>query len=180
MPVDGSEPLEWRLLTTLSVRDAAAEQVLHYYRRRWRIEDWHRILKSGCKAEFLNRQSAERRQRAIAIKGVIAWRLQAMVLLGRETPELPAEVWFSDLEIRVRQDVARQRQRLPPEDLGSAVLLMVTLGGYMARKHDPPPGHQILWRGSTILEHYTQAYEWFLATDPERFYPNLRSDRTCV
>ncbi len=112
VPVDGSEPLEWRLLTTLSVREAAAaEQVLHYYRRRWRIEDWHRILKSGCKAEFLNLQSAEQLQRAIAIRGVIAWRLQALVLLGRETPELPAEVWFSDLEIRVRQDVARQRPR---------------------------------------------------------------------
>jgi hypothetical protein len=26
------------------------------------------------------------------------------------------------------------------------------LGGYIARKNDPPPGHQILWYGHTKLE----------------------------
>ena len=46
-------------------------------------------------------RSAERLSRAIAINLVIAWRIMLMTLLGRETPELPAEVLFSDLEIHV-------------------------------------------------------------------------------
>ncbi len=118
-PPDGCDPLEWLLLTTLTVRNAAeAKTVLNSYRLRWRIEDWHRILKSGCKAKFLNLQTAERLERAIAIKGVIAWRLHAMVLLGRETPDLPADMLFSELEIQVLRDVARKRKRPQPEDLG--------------------------------------------------------------
>jgi len=34
---------------------------------RWRIEDWHRVLKSGCRIEELAHQTAERLKRAIAI-----------------------------------------------------------------------------------------------------------------
>ncbi len=133
-PADGSDPLEWLLLTSRTVRNVAdARKILHSYRLRWRIEDWHRILKSGCRAAFLNLQTAERLERAIAIKGVIAWRLHAMVLLGRETPELPADTLFAELEIQVLRDVARKRP--PPEDLGTAVLIMATLGGDMARKN---------------------------------------------
>ena len=68
---------------------------------RWRIEDWHRVLKSGCRIEELAHQTAERLKRAIAINLVIAWRIMLMTLLGRECPELPAEVLFSDLELTV-------------------------------------------------------------------------------
>ncbi len=32
---------------------------------------------------------------------VIGWRIMLMTLLGRECPELPAEVLFSDIEIEV-------------------------------------------------------------------------------
>ncbi len=179
-PADGSEPLEWFLLTSLPVTcQAEAERIIDAYRLRWRIEDWHRVLKSGCKAEFLNLQRVERLQRAIAIKAVIAWRLLAMTLLGRETPELPAGVLFSDLEIRVLRDVARERNRPPPETLGSAMLIMAMLGGYLNRTNDPPPGHRIIWTGYTAMIHYTHAYELFMKSDPERDYPHLRPDKSC-
>jgi hypothetical protein len=46
-------------------------------------------------------KTAERLRRAIAINLVIAWRIMLMTLLGRETPKLPAEVLFSDLEVEV-------------------------------------------------------------------------------
>ncbi len=180
VPRDGSDPLEWFLLTTLPVEHAeAAEQLLEYYRLRWRIEDWHRILKSGCKAEFLNLQTADRLERAIAIKAVIAWRLHAMVLLGRDTPELPAEVLFSHLEIRMLELVALDRKRPVPSNLGRAVLTMAMLGGYLARKHDPPPGHKVIWTGYIELGAYGRAYELFKRLDPEYLYPNLRPDKTC-
>ena len=35
----------------------------------------------------------------------------------------------------------------PPDHLAAAVLLLAILGGYQNRTHDPPPGHQIMWRG---------------------------------
>ena len=90
------------MLTTLAVSGAGeAQQLVERYRLRWRIEDWHRILKSGCKVEFLKHHSGNRIERAVTINAVIAWRLAAMTLLGRETPELPMEVMFTEVEVGV-------------------------------------------------------------------------------
>jgi len=100
-PVPESKAVEWFLLTTIEINAAEdAEQCLRWYCLRWRIEDWHRVLKSGCRIEDLAHETAERLRRAIAINLVIAWRIMLMTLLGRETPELPAEVLFSDIELR--------------------------------------------------------------------------------
>lgn len=110
-PPAGAEPVEWFLLTTLSITSAGdAEQCLRWYCLRWRIEDWHRTLKSGCHIEELAHKSAERLRRAIAINLVIAWRIMLMALLGREMPELPAEVLFSDIELRTLRAYAKKKR----------------------------------------------------------------------
>ena len=108
-PADTS-PVEWLLLTTMAMTSAAdAEQCLRWYCLRWRIEDWHRVLKSGCRIEELAHHSAERLRRAIAINLVIAWRIMLMTLLGREVPQLPAEVLFSDIELRTLHAYAKKK-----------------------------------------------------------------------
>ncbi|WP_293886031.1 transposase [Thiolapillus sp.] len=92
-PPKGTEAVEWFLLTTLEIASAKdIEQCFRWYTLRWRIEDWHRALKSGCKIDDLAHETAERLRRAIGINLVIAWRIMLMTLLGRETPELPAEM----------------------------------------------------------------------------------------
>lgn len=108
-PPENTNPIEWFLLTTLKIRSAVdAEQCLRWYVLRWRIEDWHRVLKSGCRIEDLAHATAERLRRAIAINLVIAWRIMLMTLLGRETPELPSEVLFSDVELKVLTAYAKK------------------------------------------------------------------------
>ncbi len=125
-----AERLEWFLLTTLPVQSRQdAERVLNWYRLRWRIEDWHRVLKSGCKVEHLGHRTGERIERAVTINAVIAWRLTVMTLLGRETPELPAAVLYSDIESMALNDFARDRKLPPPDNLGRAVRTMAILGG---------------------------------------------------
>ena len=110
MPPCGAEPVEWFLLTTINVNSAAdAEQCLRWYTLRWRIEDWHRVLKSGCRIGDLLHESAIRLRRAIAINLVIAWRIMLMTLLGREVPELPAEILFSDIELRTLRAYAKKK-----------------------------------------------------------------------
>ena len=100
-PPAKTDAIEWFLLTTINITSAQdAQQCLRWYCLRWRIEDWHRVLKSGCRIETIAHETAERLRRAIAINLVIAWRIMLMTLLGRETPELPAEVLFSDIELR--------------------------------------------------------------------------------
>ena len=46
---------------------ATAAEIVGHYLQRWRIEDFFRVLKSGCKTEFLLFRTADRLQRAIAI-----------------------------------------------------------------------------------------------------------------
>ena len=84
---------------------------MKWYCLRWRIEDWHRVLKSGCKVESLAHRTAERQKRAVGINMVIAWRIMLMTLLGREVPELPPEVMFSDIEIKVLKAYAKKKSK---------------------------------------------------------------------
>lgn len=105
------EAVEWFLLTTVNISSPkVAEQCLRWYCLRWRIEDWHRVLKSGCGIEDLTHKTADRMRRAIAINLVIAWRIMVMTLLGREMPNLPAEVLFSDVELRTLQAYAKKNE----------------------------------------------------------------------
>jgi hypothetical protein len=39
-----------------------------------------------------------------------------------------------------------------PTSLGTAVKLIAKLGGYLGRSNDPPPGHQLMWRGYIHLQ----------------------------
>ena len=106
-----------------------AQQLLRWYALRWRVEDYFRVLKTGCRVQQLQHQTAERLKRAIAMHAVIAWRIMLMTLIswGERRAEiqpspgcLPAQLLFSDLEIRVLGAFAASRRYPPPEDLGAA------------------------------------------------------------
>ena len=82
----------------------------------------------------------------------------SMVQLGRELPELPGELLFSDGELRVLATFARSRTLPPPTRLGDAVGLVGRLGGWLGRTRDPP-GEQLLWHGYTQLVAMAFAFE---------------------
>ena len=151
-PPADEKPVQWFLLTSVAVNDAkTAAEIVGYYLQRWRIEDFFRVLKSGCKTEFLLFRTADRLQRAIAINAVIAWRIMVMTLLGRQVPECEAELMFTDHELAFLSDYAAQQGLEPPENLGRSVQLVAHLGGYRGRTHDPEPGNQIMWQGYSML-----------------------------
>ena len=160
-PPAGAKRLEWCVLSSRAITcPAEAEQCLRDYALRWRIEDWHRVIKTGCRVEDLAHERAERLERALAINLVIAWRIMVMTLLGREVPELAAEVLFSDIEIAVLSAWAHTRRYAkPPANLGDAVRLTAMIGGYIGRKHDPPPGHELMWYGYQNLTMMCMGYE---------------------
>ena len=60
-PPPDAKRIEWWLLTTEPIHtpDHAAN-IVDLYTRRWRIEEWHRVLKSGCKAQDHQHETAER------------------------------------------------------------------------------------------------------------------------
>lgn len=155
-PPEGAAAIEWMLLTTETIETIDdAVRMLELYGRRWRIEEWHRVLKSGCKVLEHQHETAERLQRVIAIDAVLAWRIQLMTLLGRQAPDLPAEVFFDEWEVKVLTILAKQYTRDrsdEPLKLAEAVQTVARLGGYMARPSDPPPGSKVLWKGTIRLD----------------------------
>ena len=99
-PPEDEEPVQWYLLTTLPLKTLVdAKEIVEFYLKRWRIEDFFRILKSGCRVEFLLFRTADRLQRAIAINLVIAWRIMLMTLLGREVADYEPGLMFTDEEL---------------------------------------------------------------------------------
>ena len=86
-PADGSEPIDWLLLTSEPVTKLAdALQVLAWYRRRWLIEEFHKAQKTGCRLEESQLQEPGAFMTLAAIASVVAVRL----LL-----QLPVSVWKS-------------------------------------------------------------------------------------
>ena len=151
-PPEGEKPVEWHLLTSLEVGSAEeAARVVERYLQRWRVEDFFRVLKSGCRVERMAFRSAERLQRGIAINSVIAWRLMALTLVGRQLPGCDADLMYTEQELEFLADWALERGHPGPEDLGAATRLVARLGGYRGRNQDPEPGHEIMWQGYSKL-----------------------------
>jgi hypothetical protein len=161
---EGSEPLEWMLLTSVPTR--SHEEVLErlaWYARRWVIESWHRVLKSGCRVETRQFGNLDRFVRATALFAVISWRILYATLLARLDGDLTCEVLLQPIEWRALYCRVHNTTRLPAvaPSLSQVVLWVARLGGYLARKHDRPPGPTVIWRGFLVLHEITAMYRIF-------------------
>jgi hypothetical protein len=105
-PPEGAKPLRWVLLTTVPIESRKqALRCLRWYTRRWRIEEWHRVLKSGCRIEAHQHRSAAKLALAIAIDAVMAWRVMLLTLLGREAPDTRCDLIFEPWECRLLEEL---------------------------------------------------------------------------
>lgn len=83
-PPTGVEALDWMLLSNLPITSAAEEwEHVQWYCRRWTMEEWHLVFKSGCGVERREFETAETLQRALVFDLIVAWRVLACVKLGR-------------------------------------------------------------------------------------------------
>lgn len=148
-PPPGIEALEWIVLTDWSVTNyAEALEVALVYATRWLIEEFHKALKTGNKAEELQLETAEGLFAAIAIKSIVALRLLDLRERVRLTPDAPAEQsGLNELELTI----LRQRLHRPLKTVREVALAIGRLGGHMNRKADGMPGWLTLLRGMTKL-----------------------------
>jgi hypothetical protein len=148
-PPPGQEAVSWVLLTNLPVKgfQAAAEKV-HWYAKRWGIETWHKVLKSGCKVEDCLLETAARLGRYLTVFSIIAVRLMHVGYLARVQPEAPATEVFSQEEIEaLHLRLYQQRPPAEPPRLREVVRMIGRIGGHLGRKGDGEPGMTVLWRG---------------------------------
>jgi Transposase DNA-binding/Transposase Tn5 dimerisation domain len=163
-PPVGVKPLRWLLWTTLPVTKwDEAVAVVDSYRRRWLIERYHYVLKSGCGIEQLQLETAERLERALAVCCIVAWRLLWLTYQARATPDVACSTVFArhEWEALVCTVQGRVVPLTEPPSLGEAVRMVAQLGGFLARKGDGEPGVKTLWRGLIRLNDI--AATWLLA-----------------
>jgi hypothetical protein len=150
----GRDRIDWKLITNLPVRSRAeALEKLSWYAQRWKIETFHKILKSGCRAEASKLRAAERIVNLIAVFCILSWRIFWMTMMNRVVPAALPGVALTAVETHVldllHQDQPGDENR--PARLSCYLLKIARLGGYLARAKDPPPGNAVMWRGLSRL-----------------------------
>lgn len=161
-PPVGREPLSWLLLTSCPVHSAqdALERV-DWYACRWGIELLHKVLKSGCRIEIKQLQTADRLIRCLAMYSVVAWRVLYAVMLARAVPDASCRALLDDDEWQALYCITHQTTILPPVPprLGDAVRWIALLGGFVKRNRTSHPGVTVLWRGFQRLYDHTAMYK---------------------
>jgi len=165
-PDNVEEPIEWLLLTNCIVdcfEDAI--QIVKWYRCRWQIEIFHKVLKSGCAIEKCRLQTDERLFPFIALKSVIAWRLHWMTYVNRHEPEMSCTAILAEHEWQALYIRIHRTSTIPlePPTVHQVVRWIGQLGGFLGRKHDGEPGITVIWRGWQRLQDI--ATTWYLVKE---------------
>jgi hypothetical protein len=155
-PPRGIVPLDWLIYTTTPGRTAAdAIDVIQRYGYRWRIEDFHRALKSGggCVEESQLR-SAQAVIKWATLHAMIAARAEGLRDASRATPDAPATTLLSDAEIealiilKTREKRRTEVVSIKGLTLKQAVRWIADLGGFTATGvSQTPPGATVIARG---------------------------------
>lgn len=152
----GAKALDWMLYTTVPARKAAqAVHAVVRYTYRWRIEDFHKQLKSGGG----NVEDSQLRSQAAVIKwatlhAMIAARAQRLRDASRTTPDVPATSELSEAEIEalviIKTMEKRRTETISAEGLklAQAVRWIGDIGGFaVTGVSKKMPGTTIIGRG---------------------------------
>jgi Transposase DDE domain len=146
----GSEPLHWRLLTTHPVANAEdAWRIVEWYKRRWLIEQFFRVLKTqGFRLEDSQIGTADRLLKLVAIAAKAAV-ITIQLLQARDgRGQQPINLAFNLNEVAalaaLNQDLEARTKRLknpyPPDKLAWAAWIIGRLGGWDGYPSSKPPG----------------------------------------
>jgi hypothetical protein len=168
--------VEWLLLTTVPVLTTQdALQRLAWYACRWGIEVWHKVLKSGCRIEARQLETADRLKRCLTLYAVIAWRVLYATMLSRSVPELSCLALLNEPEWQALYCAIHNTTILPPAppSLNQAVRWIAQLGGFQNRKRDGHPGATVIWKGFQHLSDLTYMY---LVFRPQSLFKDVGKD----
>jgi hypothetical protein len=144
--------IDWKLITDLPVGSRAdAIEKLEWYALRWKIEVFHKILKSGCKAEESKLRTAQRLANLVSVFCILSWRVFWMTMLNRSAPDALPTLALTATEIAVLDRLVNDKPQARPKTLSLYLTKIARLGGYLARANDPPPGNTVMWRGLSRL-----------------------------
>jgi hypothetical protein len=143
------EAVQWMLVTTVEVNDLeGALEKVDWYKKRWGIEEYHRTIKSVCRIE--SRQLGDRTvwENCLAIDLVVAWRIEHIKKISRESPQAPCTVAFDEHEWQALFVLRNPAQPLPSiaPSMHQMTRWTAELGGFLGGKNENP-GSTTLGRG---------------------------------
>ena len=150
----GRPRIDWKLITDLPVHShEAAVEKLSWYALRWKIEIFHKVLKSGCRAEEARLRTGERLVKLISVFCILSWRVFWMTMINRSVLDTEPGLALTEVETGLLDQLVPDKDdRSPREKTLSGYLTKIArLGGYLARASDPPPGNTVMWRGLSRL-----------------------------
>lgn len=160
----GIKPIRWVLLTSLPVKTFEdAWQIVEDYENRWLVEEYHKVMKSGCSLEMHALRSADRLEPLIGLISVLGVRLFQLKLIGRNQPEAKAAThvptsWLKCLKL------ARPKTKLTGMTVYDFFRELAKMGGFLGRKGDGEPGWQTIWRGFQQLHAILDAMKLIFPT----------------
>lgn len=153
-PPQGQERLEWFLVTNEPIQTFEdAYRVVGWYECRWIVEEYHKGMKTGCRIESPQFTDEDRLQPAIALLSILTLTLLAMRDASRcsDAKKRPATDLISEDYVMVLS-AWRHRKHHPDWSIHDFYLALARLGGHQNRKHDHPPGWQVIWEGWKELQ----------------------------
>jgi Transposase DNA-binding/Transposase Tn5 dimerisation domain len=146
--------IEWKLLTDLPVqsRNDAIEKI-NWYAMRWKIETFHKILKSGCRTEESQLRTAERLVNLVSVFCILSWRVFWLTMLNRTNPDADPNLALTKDEVDLLDKLVPDKRQIKSaaKNISHYLIKLAKLGGYLARAHDGPPGNKVIWRGLSRL-----------------------------
>lgn len=158
----GRDRIDWKLFTDMPIRSRAqAIEKLQWYATRWKIETFHKIMKSGCKVEESKLRTSERLVNLIALYCILGWRIFWTTMMQRAAPMVSAKTAVTPQELDLLDHFVPQCSKSCNEAtvLSSYLFKLACLGGYLGRSRDPPPGNMVIWRGLSRLTEIQLGYE---------------------
>ena len=143
--------------------EAAYERIC-YYTQRWKIEQFHYVLKSGCAVEKLQERKMDKTTLLVLMYSVIAVVIMNMTYIARIHPDEPCTIFFEEDEWKVLYCAANKTKKAPkePPTIQEAVRCLGWLGGPKRAPSDGPPGVKTVWIGLSTLNTLLAYREWLV------------------
>jgi len=166
-PPTDREELKWILKTNRPIKSLEeASRIIEIYKNRWKIESFHKILKSGCQVERTRLAEADRIKKYLTAMMVVAWRLHFVTMINKLEIDEDCTMVLSEGEWKALYCKIHRTKITPqkPPTLKQAIRWIAQLGGFLARKGDGDPGIVTIWRGWNKLTELSEFYEIFSST----------------
>lgn len=140
--------LHWHLLSNEIAQDEeAAERMIHDYASHWQVERLNYLLKTGYNRDTL--RLGDRYDILPLLYSVAALQIMRMCIVGRQEPDLPADLFFTEdaaqaLYLYANRSIADKEETYTIQE---AIRNLTTLGGAGLTPTDSQANPRRIWDG---------------------------------